>query len=333
MAERAADLGAQLAVLAPEDVRWTDRRMRAWVPLEPGQPDGAWVQRWQRLPDVFYENVFVHLAVRGVTGPLRRAAAARGIPLFNPLMGHKWTMHTWLLRAGLSACLPETHRLQDPVQAVQRIRAWGSAYIKPAGGYGGAGVTRVEALPNGRFRWRTDRPAKGRGPLAGEWTESALRRVLSARRRQLHLIQRGLDLLSLDGRKLDFRVVLARDGNGEWQVVGVIPKLAGQGGVVTNLVAGGERLGLPSCQAALARAGVTLPLASLQETARQVAAAVSRRWRHCGWLGLDMGIDTQGKVWLIEVNPKPARLLLDRDMQRQAARYLAAYAVHLAHRG
>ncbi|MCL6594167.1 MAG: YheC/YheD family protein, partial [Alicyclobacillus sp.] len=147
MAERAAGLGAELAVLAPEDVRWPENRMRAWVPLQPEQPDGVWKQRWLRLPDVFYENVFVHLAVRGVTGPLRRAAAARVIPLFNPLMGHKWTMHTWLQRAGLGAYLPETHPMRDLDQAIQLICTWGTAYIKPAGGYGGAGVTRVEALP------------------------------------------------------------------------------------------------------------------------------------------------------------------------------------------
>lgn len=52
-----------------------------------------------------------------------------------------------------------------------------------------------------------------------------------------------------------------------------------------------------------------------------------------GELGLDLGIDRRGRVWLIEVNAKPYRKVLDAGPKkgvRLSFRRPMAYARHLA---
>ncbi|WP_051662979.1 YheC/YheD family protein [Alicyclobacillus macrosporangiidus] len=332
MALRAAELGAELSVFSPEDVNWAARRVHAWVPADLDRPEGPWRCVWRPLPQALYENVFVHLAVRGYTNGLRAQARRHGIPLFNPVLPNKWQLYRWLRHTDLARYLPETHRLTAPTQAIAYIHEWRSAYVKPIGGYGGTGVTRVEASRDGRFRVSADRLRQG-GAMRRWMTERALATWLTTHARTPHLVQRGLPLMTLAGRKVDFRVVVCRGLGGRWRTVGVIPKRAARDGVVTNLVAGGERLDLARCRALAAREGKVIPVADLEECALAIAKKISARRPTTGLLGFDLGVDDAGRVWLIEMNPKPARSLLDAEMKRMAARLNAEFLVHLARRG
>ncbi|MCL6516380.1 YheC/YheD family protein [Alicyclobacillus sp.] len=332
MAARAAELGAELMVFRPEDVDWPARRVYAWVPVDRARPHGSWHRAWRPLPDALYENVFVHLAVRGYTGSLRRWARRLGIPLVNPVLPNKWQMYRWLTKTDLARYLPETHRLTSPGEAISHIREWRCGYVKPIGGYGGMGVARVEAFPDGRFRVSVDRRREG-GAVRRWMTERELRAWLASRLRPPHLLQRGLSLMTLAGRKLDFRVVVYRGLGGVWHTVGMIPKWAAPDGVVTNIIAGGERLDLDRARALAAREGKVIPVADLEECAHAIAKKVSAHRPAAGLIGFDLGVDDQGRVWMIEMNPKPARSLLDGEMKRIAARLNAEFLVHLARRG
>lgn len=332
MAVRAAELGAELLVFSPEDVDWPARRVHAWVPADLDRPEGPWRRVWRPLPQALYENVFVHLAVRGYTRGLRAQARHHGIPVFNPVLPNKWQMFRWLRRTDLACYLPETHRLTAPAQAISYIRAWRTAFVKPVGGYGGTGVTRIEASRDGRFRVCADRLREG-GAMRRRMTERVLAAWLARRARTPHLVQRGLALITLAGRKVDFRVVVCRGLGGKWRIVGVIPKRAPRDGVVTNLVAGGERLDLARGRALAAREGKVIPVADLEECALAIAKLISARRPSAGLLGFDLGVDDAGRVWFIEMNPKPSRLLLDSEMKRMAARLNAEFLVHLARTG
>jgi hypothetical protein len=194
-------------------------------------------------------------------------------------------------------------------------------------------VTRVEGIGGGRYRVSVDRTRAGaHAKERRECGTSELRNLLSRKARVPHLIQQGLDLITLNGRKVDFRVVVQRDGQGAWKVVGIIPKLASRDGVVTNIVAGGEKLNWKSCVLQARRQGLELSRTSLESCALAVAQYLTRKAPHAGILGFDLGIDVHHKVYMIEMNPKPARSLLTPAMRKLSAQYSADFAVYLANR-
>lgn len=330
MAGRVHEGGARLVLFDPKNIDWQVHRISGWTPANAGQSQTGWMRVSTPLPAAIYENVFVHLAMRGYCTPMRKMARLRRIPLFNPPLPDKWRMVRLMEASALRQYLPETERLRDSDAAVQAIRRWQTAYIKPVGGYGGMGVTRVEALPDGRFRVSVDRPGKQVHSSREEVTEQHLRAWIRRRARRTHLLQKGIPLLTIDGRRVDFRVVCQRGSKGEWAVVGIVPKVAAVDGVVSNLVAGGSRASIEELQLRARRGGKQVPVEALERCALQIAEVIGRYRKTTGIVGFDIGADEEGRVWLIEMNPKPARSLLDDPQRRISARLAAEYSLFLA---
>lgn len=329
MADRANQQGWRLVVFDPgQDLRHA--HVRGWTPTDPAAPRGAWRQMDVPWPAAIYDNTFVHLAVHGYTRALREQAQERGVPLFNPLLPGKWVMHRWLTASTVREYLPPTVRVTSQQILLDALDTWSDVYIKPIGGYGGMGVTRVSRTGD-HCRVRVDRTRRG-GRREYELTPSALSRWAHRYAHGRHIVQRALPLWRLDGRTVDFRVVVMRGLAGRWRVIGVIPKRAATGGVVTNLVAGGERLSLDYVVQRAEREGFRLPLEELTSVALQAAEAVARHRPRTGVLGMDMGVTEDGGVWLIEVNPKPARSLLTPSMRQRAAQCATEWLVELASR-
>lgn len=299
--------------------------------MDSNRPDGDWELVSLRFPNVIYENVYVHLAVKGYSAPLRAEARRRGVPLFNPMLPGKWQMFRFLRRVHLDHLAPETEVLTSADALWRALERWRIVYVKPSGGYGGVNVHRLELLVDGRVRARADR----RGGRVRTWERVMERRHLDAFVHSLrgrYLVQRGLRLLRVGGRKVDFRVVLHRDHQGEWQLIGIVPKLAAPDGVVTNIIAGGERWTLEQLESAAKREGKDVPVDDLVRAAKSIAEALSHRYRTIGLVGFDMAVEEDGSVRMIEMNPKPARSLLDRPMLERLAACQAGFARWLIRR-
>ncbi|MCL6446227.1 MAG: YheC/YheD family protein [Alicyclobacillus sp.] len=332
LARHVQKLDGRLLLFAPDHVHWRRRLVSAWTPRDPKMTYGDWVRTTEALPDVFYDNVYVHLAVRGYVTDLRRRAEKAGIPVINPVLPNKWHMVRWMVRHRMQDVVPETTVLDDVDEALQLIKRWKVAYLKPIGGYGGTDVMRIERLNANRYRVSVDRTRTSFEKQRFTVSKVRLRKLLRRRSRPPHLLQRGLSLLTVRGRKNDFRVVVHRGYDNDWRVIGIIPKQAAPDGVVTNLVAGGERLSLDQCLRLAKAENKEVPVQLLEDTALRIARQLGRRYVTAGLLGFDMGIDQQGRVYLIEMNPKPARSLLTPEMRHAAAKHTAGFAVYLAQR-
>lgn len=332
MAQYAHQMGARLILFDPDHVHWENQNVTGHVPTRPVDAFGDWKKVTLPLPQAIYENVFVHLAVKGRARTLRRMAKKYQIPLFNPPLLNKWQMTHWMNKSGLENYTPETTYLSDVQQAVRSIDRWTSAYVKPIGGYGGMGVMRVEAWGPGQYRISVDRQQSGKSRRRVVVSRNELMNILRRRKKSNQIVQQSIRLFSVNGRKVDFRVVVQRGRDGKWQRVGIVPKVAAADGVVTNIIAGGERMSMPQLQALAAREGKSIPEEDIHDCAMAVAEKLSERIPHVGLIGFDLGLDDTGKTWVIEVNPKPARSLLSDSMKRTMAEHAVGFAVYLANR-
>jgi glutathione synthase/RimK-type ligase-like ATP-grasp enzyme len=329
MAEYSQDLNVQFFIFDPHNINWNNGYITGFGPVDPLRAFGPWEQRQFPLPHVIYENVFVHLAVKGYARDMRTRAARVGIPVFNGPLLNKHQMAQWLSGTELAQYIPTSFRLDRVNAGMDKIQKWGAVFLKPIGGYGGMGVTRIERIGADRFHLSLDRQHGGQRERR-LLTARQLENILRVRRSVPHILQRAIPLLELEGRKVDFRVVVHRGSTGDWKVIGIVPKVAARDGVVTNLVAGGERWSLARCQELAEREGRPLPVRELETAALRIARKISSRAPRVGLIGFDLGLDVNGRVWMIEANPKPARSLLTDQMRESAARETVGYAVFLA---
>lgn len=330
MAARAWEGQTRLVLFDPADVRLNATHLNGWTPAHPERPFDRWERVKAPLPGSIYENVFVHLAMKGYSVPLRRMARLRKIPLFNPPMPDKWRILRLLQGKTVQAYVPETARLVDVDAALRKIARWRTTYVKPIGGYGGMGVTRIEMLDGESYRVSVDRTGHHVRTSRQVMSTAQLRAWIRSRLHRRHILQRGIPLLSVEGHRVDFRVVCQRGARGVWEVVGIVPKLAATDGVVSNIVAGGARASLEDLQARARRFGKEIPVESLELCALSIARLLSKHRSTTGIVGFDLGADDAGQVWLIEANPKPARSLLDDAQRRLSAQLSADFALYLA---
>jgi hypothetical protein len=330
MAEYVASQNAQFMLFSPKAVNWSAQNVDAWVPQNPTKPLENWHRKRMPLPDSMYENVFVHLAIQGYAASLRKMAKEHQIPVFNPALPGKWLMARWLMKSNLAKYQPETLLLPAPKIALSYIRDWSTVYVKPGGGYGGMGVARIEQMPHGEYRISIDRPGLNTRKVRMVLSESELVSWLRGKQKSPHLLQRGLNLCEVNQCKIDFRVVTHRDGNGKWNLVGIIPKIAAKDGVVTNIIAGGKVVQLAELERLANGEGWQVPVSQISICALEIAKLLSAKVPNTGILGFDIGVEKNNRVSMIEMNPKPARSLLTKDMKIESAKFASGFSLYLA---
>ncbi|HEY8417955.1 MAG TPA: YheC/YheD family protein [Limnochordales bacterium] len=320
-------------VFAPGDVNRVMGAVAGWTWV-----DGrGWVRRLFPLPHVLYDRGFV-------TGPvlrLQRWLRTRlGVQQFNSLVGSKWWVYRLMARhPDLRPYLPETRVLRTTADLLIMLRRHGTVYVKAAGGGKGIGIWVISADGRGTFSYRyTDAQTRIHRGRTGN--PAAIVRHLLSKPRQPWLIQPRVDLARWRGRIFDVRVLVQRDGRGQWHITGTGARIGRPGSIISNLYGGGdalplepvltESLGLTPQEAAALRRRV-------EEIALRVAQEIDRACRrtgHVGELGIDIGIDRSGRLWFFEANSRTGRNLFRqaglRESSRLADRRPLEFALHLA---
>lgn len=177
--------------------------------------------------------------------------------------------------------------------------------MKPSEGHRGKGIARVRREGPNRYHVFLSTDDQPR-----ELTRAQLVRFVAyLASRHKYVAQREIPLQRVDGAVWDVRALAVRDMYGQWDVLGLAARLGRSGRIVSNLHQGGRPVPLePLLQRVFSdKARSSALLEDIKDVTKQVAAAVQRFAPNVGDLGIDLGIDSHGKVWLIEVNPKPGR--------------------------
>lgn len=121
-----------------------------------------------------------------------------------------------------------------------------------------------------------------------------------------YLIQKGISLLKIHGQPIDFRLLLLRPKD-KWLTMGIMGKMAGGNRVVTNFNHGGKPVGF---EKAMRTAGFTdeeirWTQGEMIRLGLSAARTFQAKYRHCRRMGIDFAVDTEGRIWIIEVNTNP----------------------------
>jgi glutathione synthase/RimK-type ligase-like ATP-grasp enzyme len=311
MTRLAGEQGVLAFAFTPSGIDWDRGTIRGHVFRE-------WLRGWRSgqfpFPDVIYNRVPSRRAERN---PLMAATSARlarllGPRYFNPCFLDKWDTHQALARdPRLRALLPETRRYAGVGDLLDMLDRFRQVYLKPTGGSQGRGIIRVVRGGDGQYIWQHQgrsgvRLGLARGP-------AALRRAIDRLTRQrTYLVQEGLNLGLAGGRPFDVRVLMQRDESGVWRRTKLFARVGGRGGITANISGGGTGEPLPrvvplALDRARPRHGRTI-IHRVRDTALTITPLVEAALEmKLGELGLDLGVDRTGRIWLLEVNSRPWR--------------------------
>ena len=305
-------LGVDVVFFDPRGVRLERNQVEGYVPAASGGFRRAVVP----LPRAVHKRGLFR-SRRSVD--LIHRLEARGVYVFNPQVDwDKYSIYKLLCEEPrLHPYLPES-ALPSPESLEwfrRRLDEGREMFLKPRRGSLGLGIARIRRASPGVYHYQT---SKRRRTLSfpGLWR-------LVKKRGRSSLLQQGIPLLEDGGRRVDFRVPVQKDGENRWHVAGIAAKRAARGSFLTNLARGSTPLEggeLLARHFGAARADEIVR--EIFDLAVLVAQTIHARSPRMVDMGLDVGIDQSGRPYLIEVNRRDLRVLLEHSGQRAATKAL-----------
>ncbi|MFD2169489.1 YheC/YheD family protein [Tumebacillus lipolyticus] len=328
--QRAHELGIRACLFHPEDFDRSLKRVHGLVCERAGEK-----MVWRRvvcpLPEIVYDNVYVHLSSTLSVMRVRHFLERRGTPTFNPRMGNKAELADWLRKyPDLWKHHPETMQFTDRKQVNDLLSRHRSVYLKPVLGSAGQGI--VEIRPEGeQYRVRAVKYGRDRRSISLLMSEpQMLAWAGREQRRMQYIAQGGCELIWIDDSKIDLRTHLQRNRKGEWECVGLVVKRGSPHSIVSNYHAGGSVHSFGWLMRHASEQGFPMPdRQKVIELSIAICKAYAEKSSHLASLGLDLGIDQTGQLWLLDVNARPGRNILDEQQKLRCQQLNAEFASYL----
>lgn len=302
------------------------------------RPDtGGWERGQVPFPDVVYNKILSRTRENRPDSQnfIEMLNTKTRAQMFNEKYFQKWEIYERIGKIDEVAHLvPETYYSPTLEQIVDMLKRYPMVYFKPVDGFMGMGIYQITTSWNriiARFR-RKNKNIITTYPNIQEF----LRQHLPLRKRRNYVIQQGIDLIRKDDQPLDFRVHLNKNIRNQWEATGIGAKIAGKGSITTHMKAGGKIITPSLVLEEIFPNRAAELLHDLEVNSIKIARALEESFnKPIGELGIDMGIDQKGRIWMFEANSKPGRSIFQKiNALRTGSNYcnklLLDYSTHLA---
>ena len=216
----------------------------------------------------------------------------------------------------------------------EMIRKYKTLFVKPSNGSLGKGIIKVNILSKGKMSYVVY--GNSRYKSQADNVEEFLKKTTKVRRDKPYIVQQGLDLAVYRGSLFDLRVIFQKNRDGKWLVGKKFVRLAPRGSSISNLSRGGK----VEISKRIFRYiyhnndRINRKFEEAKQLCLRVATVLEEKSNGVyGELGMDIGIDKKGALWLIEVNSKPRKTTeteFSRAVMRRTFRRPLEYAMYLA---
>ncbi len=327
-------LPAQFFVFTPSCIKWSNQTVKGYVWRNGGLERGRWSSSIYPLPDVVYDRISTRLAQTRNKNTCQRLISLPDLQYFNPSFLNKWRVHQLLAQnPDLHQYLPETHLLnQNNLELMANM--YKVLYLKPSNGSLGARIIKTNVGDN-----KLNYTIYNHGRRSGQAADPAelMRKTRGTRGRRSYIVQQGIDLDTYNGSPFDLRIITQKNREGKWLISKWFARVAPRGSSIANLSRGGTAEPSLRVMTRTFHGSRTLIKAKKEEI-RRLCLTVAETMETCsqqsyGELGLDIGIDKKGNLWIIEVNSKPRKTTVTSMSQaivRNTFQRPLQYAIYLA---
>ncbi len=266
--------------------------------------------KWERgvfpIPDVVYPREAGYSPYKK---RVRERLISLGCSFLNPPYLDKWQSHQSLSKNhALQSYLPAT-RLVNNFQSIDSmLNYYQVVYIKPVAGARGNSIIRVAKRRHAYvYQYQRNGRTIRRTATSLKELQESLGHVMGKRK---YIVQERIRLLKSKNSIIDVRVLVQKDGRGQWQITGKACRIGQSGAITSNLASGGKARQLNQVLLTHFDAGQSKRIMDeINDLALLVAKTIEQEHGLMGEMGIDIGIDQAGKLWFIEINLRPARQL------------------------
>jgi hypothetical protein len=306
LTDACAKFGAFTYFFIPDDIQSTPQIVHGW------NFSGKWHKKTFPAPDVVYNRLTSRKLENkpDVQQFMTDVKTRFGSVVFNEKYLDKTEVFEALKKeTSLHKYLPESYLFKNFPMLKSMMARHSTLFLKPITGSLGKGIIRISKIPNAEYLCSYNTL---NGVVNKTFASLPLlfANISGKIKHSPYQIQQGLKLIEVNGNPVDFRVLVQRNGAGEWSVTSSVARTAGNDNFVSNLARGGT---LGKVQEVVGRSDLSSAFKTnlndkLSTAALQLAKGIETQIpSHFAELGIDLAADKFGKVWLIEVNSKPSK--------------------------
>jgi len=293
-------------------------------------------QRWEEskfpIPEILYDRCFYinEKEVKEYSPIIQWLKSRKDLTFLAHGLPNKLEVYEAIKTSPtLQPYLPETVRVTSVVDIKKYITKKERFILKPLFGSQGRGIYFIEPAKD-YFIIKTIKQSEmieKQLPVkkAIHWIQQLLNNFS-------YIVQPYLSLINTDYQPFDIRVFLQKDEHGLWVERARSFRVGQKGSFVSNLSAGGE---ISSYSDGLKQLRYDLRnfiTEEINEIIRCLPTALEEHFPSLFELGIDIGVDQKGAVWLLEVNSKPGRKSVIEVAPEQKEKLIQApflYANHI----
>ncbi|MEW9574413.1 YheC/YheD family protein [Bacillus toyonensis] len=244
----------------------------------------------------------------------------------NPIKvkGNKKSMyHLFKIDPHLSVLIPETKEIENENTLFSFLDQYRDVIVKPISGSLGKGIMRIVVDANDQYTLQHTNKIF-RFTNTSELLVFLKQKIQS----KPYMIQQYIQLAKVNDSPFDLRVIVQQKSNDRtWKVTGLYAKVACDGYFTTNLAKKGKAMTVSQAISSsnLKEINHKELIQQINDAALRVAQKLKEISPHHRIWGLDMGIDSNGALWIIEVNSKPGmkgfKRLEDKNMYQTIQNY------------
>lgn len=326
------ELGLEVIVLTPTDVKFHLQRVYGY---QYDMKKKTWTRRVYPLPRVIYNRIPYRddEMLPEVQKVIKACLRHPYIQLFNPAFFNKWTLFEWLKKSKATLHhIPVTRRLRKNTNLLQMLRRYGLLYLKPEHGKAGMGIMRLKRFVGKSHPYRLSYQVQRKSQTMQFKTMVSLRKQInSIMKDESYIAQQGIQLAHYQKRPFDLRVLVQKNGRGQWAVSGIGARIAGTSSITTHVPRGGT---IDDPHKVLSSVFGAAAARTIMRHTRKTAITIANQVEHgaghsLGEMSMDLGVDKKGHLWFFEANAKPMKFD-EPDIRKKSLQRLLQYCMYLA---
>ncbi|MBU8907649.1 YheC/YheD family protein [Desertibacillus haloalkaliphilus] len=234
----------------------------------------------------------------------------------------KWRKYTLMKqKKKVRQHLPKT-KLFSKKSLWKMLDKYGEVIVKPSYGKYGRKVAKISCMNDGKIKLHMEQKKK----VFCNREEAYTYLSNSYLNGKCHIIQQYIPLATINECPFDLRVMVQRKKESDdWMVTGVAAKVAASGFAVTNVAK--QVLNL---ETAIEQSNIVVDdkcklIEEMNKASVKNVQSIQDYYPEYRGIGLDVGVDPKGDIWIIEANLEPTIDMFMELNDRSALRKIRAY--------